>query len=469
MVGVVSVQRAYDQDIDALLVGTRWDAPSLTYSFPTSSAFYEKSYGWGEAEDGFEPLNPAQVAAVRAAFDMITSVASLDFVEMSETESNHATLRFALSDAPGSAWTYAPERSQESGDSWFRNSGGWYDAPALGNYAFYTIIHEIVHGVGLKHGHEATGFGAMSPERDSMEYSVTTYRSYVGANGVHVENEAAGYAQTLMMYDIAALQHLYGANYATRGGNTVYRWDPTTGETFIDGAGQGKPAANRIFMTIWDGGGEDCYDLSGYQTGVTIDLRPGQWSKASSEQLAYLGGGQYARGSIANALLHRGDPRSLIENAIGGSGADQIIGNDGANSLSGKRGADRLFGLDGNDVLRGGSGNDALAGGAGQDRFLFDEKPSRIGNRDRISDFAVVDDTIVLDNAVFTKVGKNGRLPAAAFWAGSEAHDASDRVVYNKATGALLYDADGWGRAAPVHFATLGKNLKMTCADFLVI
>jgi serralysin len=374
-----------------------------------------------------------------------------------------------MSDAPGSAWTYTPDGGEEGGDSWFGNSGGWYDVPVPGNYAFYTFLHEIVHAVGLKHGHEATGFGAMSPDRDSMEFSITTYRSFVGASGLHVENEASGYAQSLMMYDIAALQHLYGANFSTNGGNTTYRWDPATGQTFIDGVGQGVPDGNRVFMTVWDGGGQDAYDLSNYRCDVAIDLRPGEWSTTSNGQRAYLGGGQYARGTVANAPLHQGDPRSLIENAIGGQGADQITGNSAANALTGGQGADRLSGLDGDDTLRGGGGNDTLAGNAGRDSFIFDARPAKSGNRDRIVDFVVADDTIILENAVFSKLGKVGKLSAASFWTGPGAHDGNDRVVYNKATGALLYDADGSGRAAPLHFATVAKNLKMTCADFFVI
>jgi serralysin len=79
----------------------------------------------------------------------------------------------------------------------------------------------------------------------------------VGAAGQYVENETWGYAQSLMMYDIAALQHLYGADYTTNAGNTVYRWNPSTGQESINGIGQGAPGGNRIFMTIWDGGGSD--------------------------------------------------------------------------------------------------------------------------------------------------------------------------------------------------------------------
>lgn len=469
MVGVLPVARAGDQNIDGLLARARWSSEFLTYSFPINGSSYGKPYGWGEVEDGFEALNSSQTAAVRAGFRMIAAVTNLNFAEVEETPADQAILRFAMSDVPSSAWTYSPDVNEESGDTWFRNAGGWYETPVPGNYAFYTALHEMVHGIGLKHGHESAGFGAMLPDRDSMEYSITTYRSYVGASAAHVENEAVGYAQTLMIYDIAALQHLYGANYSERSGNTIYRWSPTTGETFIDGVGQGSPAGNRVFMTVWDGGGNDCYDLSNYETSVQVDLRPGTWSKTSDGQLAYLGGGQYARGSIANALLHEGDARSLIENAVGGSGADQITGNEAANSLSGIHGADRLFGLDGNDVLNGGAGNDRLAGGAGRDKFVFDSRPSKASNRDSISDFVVVDDTIVLENAAFTKVGKAGKLSSGAFWTGTAAHDASDRIIFNKGSGAIFYDPDGSGRSAPVHFATVGKNLKLTCADFFVI
>ncbi|HZH50815.1 MAG TPA: M10 family metallopeptidase [Microvirga sp.] len=458
-----------NQNIDGVLSGARWDALNLTYSFPQHASFYGGGYGLGEPQNGFETLNPDQMAAARKALEMISAVTDLAFSELVETETSHATLRMAMSDKPESAWTYIPGAGQESGDSWFGNSSGLYDAPKPGNYAFYTFMHEIAHSVGLKHGHEAGAAGAMTGSHDSMEYSVTTYRSYVGADGLHVENEASGYAQTLMMYDIAALQHMYGANFDTQGGNTVYRWDAATGQAFVNGVGQGMLAGNRIFRTVWDGGGIDTYDLSNYATNLKIDLRPGEWSTLSSAQLAHLGSGHYARGNIANALLYHGDRRSLIENATGGAGADQIVGNAVANQLVGGSGGDRLQGREGDDVLKGGSGNDVLAGGAGRDSFMFDTKPSTSANRDQIVDFSVVDDTIRLENAVFTKLTKTGSLSSAAFWTGTSAHDASDRIIYNKSTGALFYDADGSERGAAVHFATLTKDLKMAAADFHVV
>ena len=87
----------------------------------------------------------------------------------------------------------------------------------------------------------------------------------------------------------------------------------------------------------------------------------------------------------------------------------------------------------------------------------------------RITDFSHSEDTIRIDNAVFTAWTSNGKLPSAAFFIGAAAHDASDRIIYNPATGALLYDSDGTGAAAPVQFAQLNTGLSLTASDFYVI
>ena len=118
----------------------------------------------------------------------------------------------------------------------------------------------------------------------------------------------------------------------------------------INGVGQGAPGGNRIFQTIWDGGGTDTYDFSNYTTNLTVDLQPGGWTTVSTAQLAKLhyNGTQVARGNIANALLYNNDQRSLIENANGGSGNDTIVGNAAANTLKGNGGNDKLTGGAGN-------------------------------------------------------------------------------------------------------------------------
>jgi serralysin len=137
-------------------------------------------------------------------------------------------------------------------------------------------------------------------------------------------------------------------------------------------------------------------------------------------------------------------------------------------TIVGGAGNDHLSGGDGNDALYGGEGSDYLIGGRGRDCFVFNTKPSST-NLDTIADFRPVDDTMRIDDAIFTRVGANGWLAAKAFWAGAKAHDASDRIIYNKVTGALSYDPDGTGAAPRVQFAQLPKGLVLTEADFYVI
>lgn len=265
------------------------------------------------------------------------------------------------------------DQDPSGGDVWFGDDDTSYRTPLVGTYSWATHIHELGHAMGLSHGHDAgtpiNGFEFAIPhDRDGMEFSVMTYRSYVGALTNGYTNEQYGYAQTLMMYDIAAIQHLYGANFNTNSGSTTYTWSTTTGEMFIDGVGQGKPGdgisaiANRLFLTIWDGGGDDTYNFSNYTENAFIDLAPGGWSLVSEVQRAYLGEGAYANGNIYNALQYLGDLRSLIENAIGGSGNDDIGGNVADNTLTGNGGTDVLVGRGGDDELAGGTDNDTLYG-----------------------------------------------------------------------------------------------------------
>ena len=375
MPSVSAVSRSGNAYVDGILGDYKWGTSTLTYSFPTSGSFYG-NYGSGEPSNNFGALNTAQIQAAKAAFASYAAVANLTFTQVTESSTTHGDLRVAMSDQPGTAWGYYPSTAASGGDVWMNKSSGYYNSPVKGNYAYISFLHEIGHALGLEHPQDNN----MPSSRDSIEYTVMSYRSYVGAPLQNYTNETWGFAQTLMMYDIAAIQHMYGANFTTNAGNSVYTWSPTTGQMSINGVGQGAPGGNRILMTVWDGGGVDTYDLSNYSSNVKIDLNPGAWTTTSSEQLARLttNGSKLAVGNIANALLYNGDQRSLIENAEGGSGNDTIVGNVAANTLWGNGGADTLIGGDGDDLLYGGSGGDRLEGGNGLDSVSYLEATARV-------------------------------------------------------------------------------------------
>lgn len=388
----VSVGPSGNPAIDGVLIGIKWNTDvvggvgvtPLTFSFPDSPDDYEPDYETvselADFDQDFAQVSPAQMEATRALLTgtsasgtvlHTTAVAQFADFRFTDAGSGTADIRVGQHDQPGTAFAYYPGNHPIGGDVWFGTTFD-YRNPVLGTYAYQTHAHELGHALGLKHGHEAGGPGDRSvpAELDSLEFTTMTYRSFVGGPTDGYTNEFWGFPQSFMMLDIAALQYLYGANYGHKSSNTLYQWNPTTGETIIDGAGQGTPGggvggeANRVFLTIWDGGGHDTYDFSNYANDVLIDLTPGRWSVTSPVQLANLGLGHFARGNVFNALQHPDRPgASLIEDAIGGSGNDNIRGNAAGNYLAGRAG---------DDLIAASAGFDFYDGGDGFDRVVFD-------------------------------------------------------------------------------------------------
>ena len=158
-------------------------------------------------------------------------------------------------------------------------------------------------------------------------------------------------------------------------------------------------------------------------------------------------------------------PANVENLTLTGTLAINGTGNNLANSIVGNTAANVLGGGTGNDKLDGGLGSNTLTGDAGKDIFKF----TTTGHIDTITDFVVVDDTIQFENAVFTSLATAGTLTADKFRVGANTLDANDFVIYNKVTGALLYDADGSGAGAAVQVATVGVGLAMTNTDIVVI
>ncbi|PVE23197.1 hypothetical protein DC522_17080 [Microvirga sp. KLBC 81] len=336
-----------DWDVLALFSGSQWASNTITYSFPDSRWDYE----WiNPSASGFKPLSQASQTAFHGIFKGAAGVMSLTSLESFTNATfvyagrNDANIKLSAFE-PGSiinrSHGYYPGVPVYGGDTWITNAD---KTPVLGTYQFYLLLHELGHSLGMKHSHDSGGnLPRMSAQHDSTEYTVMSYNVLAAP-------------QTFMMYDIAALQEMYGADFATNSDNTVYSWNPLTGETYVNGISQGRPGLNKIFLTIWDGGGNDTYNLENYNSNAVIDLTPGGYSLFSALQLA----ASSVKGNVYNALQFRGDSRSLIENARGGSGHDKILGNAAANMLQGNGGNDTLSGGDGSDGLYGGDGNDLL-------------------------------------------------------------------------------------------------------------
>jgi len=309
---------------------------------------------------GFSRFSDTQIAQTLLALQSWSDVANLTFQRVASTGySNDATMLFSnyttgADDA--AAFAYQPGStvaSATNGDVWVNNTLSYNATPVLNGYGRQVLTHEIGHALGLSHpgvynaGTGTPTYANATYYEDTRQYSLMSYWSETNTGA----NFSGTYAAAPLLDDIAAIQRIYGANTTTRTSDTVYGFNSTAGRDFYAIT---SPTGRAVFA-IWDAGGNDTLDFSGYSNDAVIDLRQGNFSN--------VGG---LTGNIAIAI------GAVIENAIGGAGNDTIEGNDEVNRLVGNAGNDRLNGAAGNDTLVGGAGNDILNGGAGtQDLAVF--------------------------------------------------------------------------------------------------
>ncbi len=273
---------------------------------------------------------------------------------------------------------------------------------------------------------------------------------------------------------------------------TVVTASPTIGQAIV-----GSGGANRL--VIQTAGTIDLSGVSGFPTIVLADSGANSTSLgnanfvglSSSSTVITVTGGDF--GNTINASALTGTNRVVLNGGVradhltGGAGNDTLngaVGNDtlssragndtlnggaGNDTLNGGGGNDTLNGDGGNDALNGGTGNDSLHGGSGKDSFLFNTALNATTNVDHIFDFSSVDDKILLSHSVFTAAGGLGTLAVGAFVIGAGAADADDRIVYNSATGALIYDRNGNAAGGATRFATLATGLALTHSNFTIV
>ncbi|MBD2745801.1 calcium-binding protein [Microvirga sp. BT688] len=140
---------------------------------------------------------------------------------------------------------------------------------------------------------------------------------------------------------------------------------------------------------------------------------------------------------------------------------DSVYGSPLNDYLIGFAGRDVVKAAGGDDTLAGGAGNDTLYGGAGSDSFVFDIKDT---GRDRIADFSTRSDRVLID-----RPGGKAKVSDDSFVYGSQALDSNDKIVYDKAKGAIYYDADGTGYRPQITIANVKAGLHLTADNFLFI
>ncbi|WP_424934572.1 M10 family metallopeptidase C-terminal domain-containing protein [Amaricoccus macauensis] len=349
--------------ISGILSGNYWSSNEISFGFTTSKSQYDNSDAPNGEKGSFKELSNGGKEIFRDAISQWDEVSGLSIVESGSPSS--AEIRIAGSNAPTTAWAYYPSEGWAGGgDIW--NNTNYIPAyvasvgdlsGAVGTYAYTTAMHEVGHALGMEHPHDGTNLPA---SYDSVEYTVMSYKSYVGHSGGGYTNEAHGYAQSLMMLDIAAIQATYGADYSTRSGNTTYSFDPNTGEMRVDGVSYATPAENRVFRTLWDGDGFDTLDFASYSTNLSVNLNPGEGTDldvgglSQRSRLGYSSGEWvYASAHIYMSLLFDDDTRSVIEAVVCGSGDDIVIGNAADNLLCGGLGTDTYTLGAGADIVRG--------------------------------------------------------------------------------------------------------------------
>lgn len=202
-------------------------------------------------------------------------------------------------------------------------------------YSYRAILHEFAHALGLDHAGDYNFSADPSDASSAQDTTVYTVMSYFGPDrstgegyveqANWIKDEILHVPQTPMMNDILAMQAMYGADLNTRSNATTYGFNASG----ISGReGVFNFDANKVpIVCIYDAGGIDTLDLSGWEQGSVISLIPGTFSDGN--------------GMTKNISIARG---TVIENAVGGAGNDVITGNDAANVLVGGKGNDKLIG-----------------------------------------------------------------------------------------------------------------------------
>lgn len=347
------------------LIGSSWSNSTITYSFSGPHS----AVGIGQ-HGPVKELSAQDQLTVEGMLQLYANVANVSFQETT----GWADIDFRMEQIPSGVGGYAslPGDGRVTFDSLNYNSANAGSPTAshitANHWSYFAALHETGHAMGLYHPFQSGNSSVPKPGYNASElnagYSVMSYQD--GSDGNR--DQIVG----LQLYDIAAIQQMYGANTSYNSGDNAYMFDGTY-QAFA----------------LWDGGGNDTfYVSSSFNGSVTFDLRDGDYLNKTT-----------ASGSTYSPMEVKIAYGAQIENAIGGTANDSIKGNALANYLYGGDGSDEIYGFegadvliagdstadttDGNDLLVGGEGNDIIFGNVGNDTLVGGDAEtdgSEIGN-----------------------------------------------------------------------------------------
>lgn len=405
--------------------------------------------GFNEAyyASDFSPFNADQIGIAQKAIGLWGDLIDVKFVQTLQYHAAQADIVYGNT-STGGAQAYAYLPFGDTDDQYYEDTYGFSQTGRLGGdvwidgfvpsnffpvtssyYATTTMIHETGHALGLSH---PGNYNAIGPDgqvldptyenqaeyaQDSLQYSIMSYFDgyQTGAQFIDFQLLNFAYPSTPMIHDIAAIQAIYGANMETRAGDTVYGFNSTETGTAYDFA-----ANNRPVLSIWDGGGKDTIDVSGFKTNSLINLNAGAFSSAGGADHFYtLDEINEARTALGFAVRTQAtydyyqdliarlgvtnpgfkDNISIaygatIENATTGNGDDKIVANDVANIIHAGRGNDTIsyesatagvsVGLR-NGAVEGNTFHNGTASGAAGDQLFGIENAIGSKFNDRLS------------------------------------------------------------------------------------